>query len=146
MLSELRIMHFKVSILLPFFCCFLVSCTFVPNELDIAGRIMETHPDSALDILQRLKPEKYKSGFDRALYGLVLLQALEKNEELQVPHSQHILGHQFIVNQTDHLFYFSGFEERGGDFRTSFPDARILVNVLQSKPQIHAEGSVECSI
>ena len=87
MRSEIHIMHLKVSILLSFFCFFLAGCSIAPNELKTAERIMDTHPDSALYILQHLKPVKYKSGSDRALYGLLLFQALDQKGKQLPPDS-----------------------------------------------------------
>ncbi len=40
---------------------------------------METAPDSALHLLQQLQPNKFHSNGDRALYGLLLFQAFDKN-------------------------------------------------------------------
>jgi len=51
----------------------------MPDELKTAERLMETEPDSALHILQRMSPDNYKSAPDRALYGLLLIRALDKN-------------------------------------------------------------------
>jgi len=45
-----------------------------------ADELMGTAPDSALHILQRLKPEKYKHNPNRALYALLMSQALDKND------------------------------------------------------------------
>jgi len=80
-------MHLKVSILLSFFCLFLAGCSIAPNELKTAERIMDAHPDSALYILQHLKPVKYKSSSDRALYGLLLFQALDQKAKILPPDS-----------------------------------------------------------
>ncbi|HJV78547.1 MAG TPA: tetratricopeptide repeat protein, partial [Paludibacter sp.] len=48
---------------------------------------METTPDSALRILQRVQSTKYLSGSDRALYGVLLFQALDKNNRPLQPDS-----------------------------------------------------------
>jgi len=80
-------MHLKVSILLSFFCLFLAGCSIAPNELKTAERIMDAHPDSALYILQHLKPVKYKSSSDRSLYGLLLFQALDQKAKILPPDS-----------------------------------------------------------
>ena len=53
------------------------SCSFQPNELKIAEELLETAPDSALHILQNLSPTKYKSDKNRALYGLLMVKALD---------------------------------------------------------------------
>lgn len=56
------------------------GCSKTPNELRIVEQIIESHPDSALHILQKLHPEKFKTGASRALYGLLLFEALDKND------------------------------------------------------------------
>lgn len=48
----------------------------MPDELKTAGQLVETAPDSALHILRQMPPHKYKSGENRALYGLLMAQAL----------------------------------------------------------------------
>jgi len=48
---------------------------------------METAPDSALRILQRVKSPQYLSNSDRALYGLLLFEALDKNNKPLQPDS-----------------------------------------------------------
>ena len=58
----------------------LTSCSTTPNELKIAEQIMEAHPDSALHILQRIPKDKYNTDANRALYGLLLFKALNKND------------------------------------------------------------------
>lgn len=50
----------------------------MPNELKRAEQLIETAPDSALQILQHLSPDKYKSDGNRALYGLLMIQTLDK--------------------------------------------------------------------
>lgn len=61
------------------FCILFVSCSYITNELKTVERIIEEHPDSALHILQKLPQEKYSSEANRALYGILLFQALDKN-------------------------------------------------------------------
>jgi len=78
---EVIIMHFKIRLLLPFICYILTGCSLVPDELKIAERIMDTHPDSALNILQNLNSEKYKSNFNNAFYNLLLFRAMEGNRK-----------------------------------------------------------------
>ncbi len=57
--------------------CF-VACSLMPDELKTAEELIETAPDSALHILQQLSPDKYASGENRALYGLLMIEALDK--------------------------------------------------------------------
>jgi len=76
---------FRLSFLIT--CLSLAGCSFTPNELKIAEQLMEAHPDSALHILQKLHPEKYNSDANRALYGILLFQALDKNYMSMQPDS-----------------------------------------------------------
>lgn len=48
---------------------------------------METNPDSALHILQHMQPNQTLTDADRALYGILLFQALEKNNKPLKPDS-----------------------------------------------------------
>jgi tetratricopeptide (TPR) repeat protein len=56
----------------------LSNCSFAPNELKMAEQLIETAPDSALNILKHVSPNVYKSDANRALYGLLMIQALDK--------------------------------------------------------------------
>lgn len=68
----------------PLICLFLGACSFMPNELKNAEQVMETNPDSALHLLQHTNIKEYKLESNRALYGLLLFQALDKtNKSLQ---------------------------------------------------------------
>ncbi|MFT3754269.1 MAG: hypothetical protein QM800_15815 [Paludibacter sp.] len=64
-----------------------VACSLLPNELKTAEQLIETAPDSALHILRHLSPGKYKSGENRALYGLLLMEALDKKQLSLTPDS-----------------------------------------------------------
>jgi len=52
----------------------------MPNELNRAEQLIETTPDSALQILQHLSPDKYKSDECRALYKLLLFEVSNKKK------------------------------------------------------------------
>ena len=54
-------MNRKINLLLLFFCLLLISCTTTPTELKVAKQLIESKPDSALKILQRIKPQNIKS-------------------------------------------------------------------------------------
>jgi len=60
-------------------CILLGSCSVVPEGMMTADRLMETQPDSSLHILRRLPPAACSSGSNRALYGLLMVRALDKN-------------------------------------------------------------------
>jgi tetratricopeptide (TPR) repeat protein len=93
----------------------LTSCSTTPNELKIAEQVMEVHPDSALHILQKLPQEKYCSEVNRALYGILLFQALDKNYMSLQPDSliDFSIGYYLKQNDKPHLamaYFFKGRE------------------------------------
>ena len=60
----------------------LASCsstTPADCALGTAETIMDQHPDSALSILNRIDPSELVSDKSRALYSLLITQALDKN-------------------------------------------------------------------
>lgn len=58
----------------------LLGCSGSFNKLKTAGDLMETHPDSALHILQNIHSNHLIRPSDKALYALLLSQALDKND------------------------------------------------------------------
>jgi tetratricopeptide (TPR) repeat protein len=93
----------------------LTSCSTTPNELKIAEQVMEAHPDSALHILQKLPKEKYNSDANRALYGILLFQALDKNDMTLQPDSLIDFSIDYFLKQEDkpHLaiaYFYKGRE------------------------------------
>jgi len=58
---------------------FISGCSVVPADMKIADQLIETAPDSALYILQHLKPDILKSSSNRAFYGLLLVRTLDRN-------------------------------------------------------------------
>lgn len=58
----------------------LTGCSFLPNDLKTAEHLIDTAPDSALQILNNISKNHVMSGSDRAHYGLLLFEALDKNE------------------------------------------------------------------
>ena len=61
-----------------FLSLFLFSCSFMSDELKRAESLIESSPDSALYILQHISPSTLKSDENRALYGLLMIQTLDK--------------------------------------------------------------------
>jgi tetratricopeptide (TPR) repeat protein len=90
---------FRLSFLIT--CLSLAGCSNTPNELKIAEQVMEVHPDSALHILQKLPKEKYSSDANRALYGILLFQALDKNYMPLQPDSQINFSIDYYLKQED---------------------------------------------
>lgn len=64
-------------LLLILFCLSFTACRTTPVELTQAAALMETAPDSALNILRRHSPKEYTSDKNKALYGLLLIQATD---------------------------------------------------------------------
>lgn len=65
-----------------FLSCFIfVSCNRnIDNRLAKAEQLMETAPDSSLHILQKLNAKTIRGSYNRALYALLMSQALDKND------------------------------------------------------------------
>ena len=80
-------MLYKIRFFFPLFFLILVGCSLMPNEIKTAERIMETSPDSALRILKRIQSTQYLSNSDKALYGVLLFQALDNNKLTLQPDS-----------------------------------------------------------
>lgn len=67
-------------LLLLCFISLLLGCGHEDNKcLAQADRMMSEHSDSALDVLESVDLSTIKSKSDRALYGLLMTQALDKN-------------------------------------------------------------------
>jgi hypothetical protein len=58
------------------------ACSGSPQELITAERLMETAPDSALHILQNLSGNKLHGRYNRAMYALLMTQALNKKDSV----------------------------------------------------------------
>lgn len=59
---------------------FLVACSSTDGELKLAEQLIETSPDSAFQILQKIKSGRYMNKSDHALYALLMSQALDKKD------------------------------------------------------------------
>ena len=77
------------------------ACSLVPNELNTAEKLIETAPDSALHILRHLSPHKYKSDKNRALYGLLMIQALDRKHFPLKPDSLLDFSIEYYQNNKD---------------------------------------------
>jgi len=99
--TEFSMIHYKIIFLLFTFCLLSFGCSNVPDEMKIAERIMDTDPDSALHILQHLKPEEFKAPSNRALYGLLLFEALDNNDKPLKPDSLINYSLNYYLNYND---------------------------------------------
>lgn len=73
-------MYFLKKVFSIFITICFVGCSLSPNELKTAERLMEISPDSALHILKRIKRMELVKSSDKALYALLMSQALDKND------------------------------------------------------------------
>jgi len=62
---------------------------------------METSPDSALRILKRIQSTQYLSNSDKALYGVLLFQALDNNKQTLQPDSVISFSLNYYQNSND---------------------------------------------
>ena len=61
-----------------FFSIITTNCTNTPSELQKAESLIESKPDSALHILRNLSPKICKSDENKALFGLLMTEALDR--------------------------------------------------------------------
>jgi len=61
-------------------CLSTFSCSYQSDELNTAEGLMETAPDSALQVLQSINRSRLIRPSDKALYALLMSQAMDKND------------------------------------------------------------------
>ena len=79
-----------------FFALGFNSCSNQPEALIKAEQLMETAPDSALHILQNIPLDVLQNPSHKALYGLLMFQALDKNYMTLQPDT--------LINNSIHYF------------------------------------------
>ena len=94
-------MQFKYRIFIPYIFLLFVGCSLLPNKMKTAEQLMETSPDSALYLLQQIKPNQSLSNADRALYGLLLFEALDKKDLPLRPDSAINFSLDYYQNKND---------------------------------------------
>lgn len=121
-------MHSKYCLICFFLSLTLVGCSFMPNEIKTAQKIMETNPDSALHILQHMQPNQTLTDADRALYGILLFQALEKNNKPLKPDSVINFSINYYKNKNDNTHLATCYFYKGRIYKIAqrFDDATIL--------------------
>lgn len=100
---------------------FFVACSASQTRvfLDKADEIMETNPDSALNILEKINIGELKDGKEKAKYALLLTQAQVKN-------------HQIITNDSLINIAYQYYSSHGNDFdkmRAFFYTGKIHYNI-----------------
>ena len=106
-------MCFKISLLVFLICFLFQGCKSESDQLKIAERIMNTHPDSVITILKHLKPEIYKSNSNRALYGLLLFEYTESIDKKLLDPSIIDFSVNYYLKQNDNhqlakCYYYKG--------------------------------------
>lgn len=106
-------------------CIFLYSCSFMPDKLKIAEQLIETAPDSALQILQQASANKFSCEEDRALYGLLLFRALDKKYLPLKPDSviEFSLSYYQIHHDDIHLAYCYLYKGRTNKYAFRYENA-----------------------
>ena len=94
-------MHPKLSVICFLLSVLLIGCSLMPNEMKTAQKIMDSNPDSALHILQRMHPNQSFLNADRALYGILLFQALDKSNKTLQPDSAINFSVSYYQNTND---------------------------------------------
>ena len=149
---EVLIMHFKISIFLLFIISLFVGCTIVPEQMKTAERILDTHPDSALYILQHLKPENYKSASNKALFGLLLYQAMKRNDLNIQPDSVIDFSIKHYLNQNDKIHLAGCYLYKGYMLKhiQSYDEASVLylkaIDCLHNKKENALLGEIYSDI
>ncbi len=94
-----------------FLIVILTSCQQTSQKLRLAEEIIETQPDSALKILREIDFQNEKSDRNKALYGILMFKALDKNYLSLTPDSLINFSIKFYQDKNDNeklgeaLFY-----------------------------------------
>ena len=125
---ELRIMRTFLRFFLFLFLFSLLSCSTPTKKLETAEQLMENAPDSALLLLKQLKPSEISSDANRAFYGLLLFEALDKTDKKLQPDSVIDFSISYYLSQNDnvHLAKSYYFKARKYKFAQCYDDATIL--------------------
>ena len=79
-LGKIYLVRTSAYKIIPILFVLLVGCSLLPNDLKTAETALQTNPDSALSILKKMNPSNFISDADRALYGLLYFEALDKTK------------------------------------------------------------------
>lgn len=145
---ELRIMRTFLRFFLFLFLFSLLSCSTLTKKLETAEQLMENVPDSALLLLKQLKPAEISSDANRALYGLLLFEALDKNDKKSQPDSLIDFSISYYLSQNDnaHLAKCYYYKARKYYIAQCYDDATILylksLDYLQEKNDFALMGRI----
>ena len=112
----------------PVFFILLVGCSLLPNDLKEAETILQTNPDSALNILKKIRPSNFVSDGEKALYGLLYFEALDKSKLSLKPDSLINFSLSYYLRSNDNLKLAKSYYFKAKTLKIAqqFDDATIL--------------------
>lgn len=153
-----QIYNYIIRIFIPFTFTFLVGCSLLPNELKQAEEILEANPDSALHILQNMHLTNTMSDADKALYGLLYFEALDKTKATLKPDSLIDFSLNYYFNKNDRMRLAKSYFYKAKTLKLAqrFDDATLLylkaLDLIQNSKnysllgRIYTETGDICSI
>lgn len=129
-------MKFKFSILIPVLLLCFAGCSFMPHELKTAERLIETAPDSALYILQKLPADNYQSGESRALYGLLMIRTLDKKMLPLKPDSLLDYSISYYLKNPDHDRLATCYLYKGRSYKYYFQYEKAMTCYLKAFEEV----------
>lgn len=91
----------KISIIYIVLVVGFFGCSFTPNEIRTAQKVMDSNPDSALNILEKVRLTHNLTDADRAIFGIIYFQALEKTNKPLKPDSLINFSVNYYQNEND---------------------------------------------
>ncbi len=127
-LGKICLIRASVYKIIPILFVFFVGCSLLPNDLKNAENALETNPDSALSILRKIVPSNFISDADRALYGLLYFEALDKTKADLKPDSliDFSLGYYLHTNENVKLSKSYFYKAKTLKVDQRFDDATVL--------------------
>jgi len=116
-------------------CHVLGSCSHSSHNLQQVERLIESAPDSALCLLRQMQPNKLTLPSDRALYGILLFQALDKNFQTLKPDSviNFSIRYYKLNRKSSRLAIAYFYKARMYKYATRYEDAATLyLKVLEN--------------
>ncbi|MEI6596302.1 MAG: tetratricopeptide repeat protein [Bacteroidota bacterium] len=132
-------MKLKVCFLNFLLSFMLIGCSLMPNEMKTAQKILDSNPDSALHILQQMHPNQSFLNADRALYGILLFQALDKSGKTLQPDSVINFSVRFYEQSNDNVHLAIAYYYKARLYKSAqqFDKATVLylksLDIIQNK-------------
>jgi len=104
----------------------------MPNELKTAEKLIEANPDSALYILKHITPTNYKSASNRALYGLLLMESLDKKQLSLEPDSLINFSIYYYENHPDGDRLATCYLYKGRQYKYAFQYEKAITCYLKA--------------